>query len=913
MKKKKVMIISHSHWDREWYMAYEQHHMRLIELIDDLLELVETDPEFNSFHLDGQTIILDDYLQVRPEKRGILQKAISAGKLQIGPFYILQDDFLISAESNTRNMLIGFEESKKWGQPVLLGYFPDTFGNMGQTPQMMRQANLESAAFGRGVKPIGFDNEVLEDNHFTSQYSEMHWQGPDGSEIFGLLFANWYSNGNEIPTEPKAAKLFWQQKLADAEKFASTNYLLMMNGVDHQPVQKDITAAIRLANELFPEYEFVHSNFNEYLKVVKEELPQNLATVKGELTSQETDGWYTLANTASTRVYLKQWNTKVSRQLENIAEPLAAMAYEVTGKYPFDQLDYAWKTLLQNHPHDSICGCSVDDVHREMMTRFEKANEVGKYIADEALDQLIAAINPTDFPENSKPFVVFNTTGMAKSGIAEIEVELERKTFAQGAPQRLYRELKERPQSHYFVVDQTGEKIPATVSLEEVLFDYELPKDAFRVPFMKRFVKVALACDQMPPFSWQTFALVCEEGVSNKSQKPQAIKRIVSQNGRRLENDAVLVEITADGSLAITDKQSGKVFNDLLTFEDAGDIGNEYIFKQPEKERAIYSTGVSHEVEIIENSDICGKVRLTQQLMIPKSADECLEEEQKAVVEFRHRKAKRSKELIELTLTTTICVEGASKRVSFETCLDNQAKDHRLRVLFPTGLRVATHEADSIYEVVTRPNKVTDNWENPTNPQHQHAFVNMHDSTCGMTVSNFGLNEYEIVEGTICLTLLRCVGELGDWGYFPTPEAQCLGTHSFHYGIELHGAPKTRFATYKNAQTSQVPFSSKQLVQREDSSMKQVNNLRKSGLPLAKQYIEITGDTFAVTALKRRKEDQSLVLRGYNLADEKQSVLLSKDGKTTVQRLNLLEEEQGTDILSELVPFEICTIAFKEE
>ncbi|RDC48910.1 alpha-mannosidase, partial [Acinetobacter sp. RIT592] len=223
--KKKVYIISHSHWDREWYMAYEQHHMRLVELMDDLLELFETDPDFNSFHLDGQTIILDDYLQVRPEKREAIQQAIDVGKLRIGPFYILQDDFLISSESNVRNMLIGMEESRKWGTPVMLGYFPDTFGNMGQTPQMMKQVGLEAAAFGRGVKPIGFDNQVLEAENYSSQYSEMWWKGPDQTEIFGLLFANWYSNGNEIPAEKEAAIRFWDQKLADAEQYASTNHL----------------------------------------------------------------------------------------------------------------------------------------------------------------------------------------------------------------------------------------------------------------------------------------------------------------------------------------------------------------------------------------------------------------------------------------------------------------------------------------------------------------------------------------------------------------------------------------------------------------------------------------------------------------------------------------------------------------
>ena len=468
--KKKVYIISHSHWDREWYMAYEQHHMRLIELMDDLLELFEKDPEFNSFHLDGQTIILDDYLQVRPEKRELVQQAITAGKLRIGPFYILQDDFLISSESNVRNMLIGMEESQKWGTPVMLGYFPDTFGNMGQTPQMMKQAGLEAAAFGRGVKPIGFDNQVLEAENYSSQYSEMWWKGPDQTEIFGLLFANWYSNGNEIPSEKEAARVFWKQKLADAEQYASTDHLLMMNGVDHQPVQKDISKAIRLANELYPDYEFVHSNFVDYLEAVQKDLPKDLGAVEGELTSQETDGWYTLANTASARVYLKQWNTKVQRQLENITEPLATMAYEVTGEYPHDQLDYAWKTLMQNHPHDSICGCSVDSVHREMITRFEKANEVGKYLADEALRQLGEAIDTSGLPEASYPFVVFNTAGSPKTGEAEICIELERKRFAEGIPEALYAELEQRPKKVYHVETVDGKKLSAMISEEKVAF-----------------------------------------------------------------------------------------------------------------------------------------------------------------------------------------------------------------------------------------------------------------------------------------------------------------------------------------------------------------------------------------------------------------------------------------------------------
>lgn len=892
--KKKVYIISHSHWDREWYMAYEQHHMRLVELMDDLLELFENDPAFNSFHLDGQTIILDDYLQVRPEKRALVQQAIDVGKLRIGPFYILQDDFLISSESNVRNMLIGMEETQKWGVPVMLGYFPDTFGNMGQTPQMMKQVGIEAAAFGRGVKPIGFDNQVLEAENYSSQYSEMKWKGPDSSEIFGLLFANWYSNGNEIPVEEQEAKIFWDQKLADAEQYASTEHLLMMNGVDHQPVQKDISKAIALANRLYPDYEFIHSNFTDYLAAVTNDLPEDLGTVEGELTSQETDGWYTLANTASARVYLKQWNTKVQRQLENIAEPLATMAYEFSGSYPHDQLDYAWKTLMQNHPHDSICGCSVDSVHREMITRFEKADEVGKFVAEEAMRQLAQVIDTSEFPEDTYPFVVVNTAGTAKTGEAVIEIELERKKFAEGLPETLFKELEDAPAKSYHVENAQGEVIPATVSEATVRFDYDLPKDRFRIPYMEKVVTVTIPLEEMAAFSWETFTLA-------EGESPTITGSMVNDQGRVIENEFLKIKIEENGSLTVMDKKMARQFEDILVFEDTGDVGNEYIYKQPIDTVPILSNQQEDsQVEILIDTPEIAQIQLNQTMMIPVSADELLEKEQQMVVEFRYRKAKRANELEPLLIETKITLRKNSRKIDFETTIDNQMKDHRLRALFPTKLHVEHHEADSIFEVVTRPNKVSASWENPTNPQHQHAFVNLHDKNYGVTIGNYGLNEYEILdEGQIALTLLRCVGELGDWGYFPTPEAQCLGQQHFQYSMEIH-EPNEKFESYQHAYAAQVPFTTQQLTNQQGE------------LSNKNSYLEVKAKTFAITALKRSKFNDKVVLRGFNLSEKEEEIVVQKTG-TTSRLLNLLEKDSKQTIEPTLMPYEIRTIGFEEE
>lgn len=899
--KKKVYILSHSHWDREWYLPYEQHHMRLIELIDDVLELFETDPEFKSFHLDGQTIILDDYLQVRPNKKDLVKKHIQNGKLKIGPFYILQDAFLTSSESNVRNMLVGMDESKQWGAPVKLGYFPDTFGNAGQTPQMMEQAGFDVAAFGRGVKPTGFNNVVVNDDKYASQFSEMWWKGPDESKILGLLFANWYSNGNEIPTDKAEAQAFWETKLNDAGLYTSTNHVLMMNGCDHQPVQKDLSTAIRVANELYPDIEFVHATFEEYLTALKKDLPDNLNTVSGELTSQETDGWYTLANTASTRVYLKQWNTQVSRLLENIAEPLATMAYKTAEDYPHDMLRYAWKTLMQNHPHDSICGCSVDEVHREMVTRFEKANEVGRYVADEAALQLVRSIDTTSFKDsNGFPFVVFNTSGSEKNGVAEVRIEIERLPFSAGIPDQLYQVLKEKEYPAFEVKTVEGQTVSAVITEGGTEFGYDLPKDKFRQPFMARYVDVRLPIEAMAGLSWNSFVLVEAES----DHKAEAEKEtLLSNGGATLENEHLKIEVQTDGTLSILDKASDQTYTDLLNFEDTGDIGNEYIFRQPLNDQAIYSKGTTAEIEIIEDTVGFGEIEITHHLDIPVSADELLEEEQKAVIEMRERQAGRSKTCKTLTLKTKVRLERHSQQVKFETTFDNQHKDHRLRVLFPTGIQTDVHYADSIFEVVERPNTVDPSWVNPSNPQHTHAFVNVQDADHGVTTAVVGLNEYEIVEEqdqqTIAVTLLRAVGELGDWGYFATPEAQCLGEQSMLYALSFHGEEEA-VRTYHEAFNFQIPFSAYQ------------TTVHNGQWAPNHEYAELSDSNMALTAFKRKEHSDEIITRMYNLTNKETEAGLTIENYVA-RKCNLLEEAVEGSLEVPAKPYEIVNRLWEKQ
>ena len=155
-----VHIISHSHWDREWYQSFEKHRMKLIELVDNILEKAENDPEFGGFFLDGQTIALDDYLEVRPEKREQVEKCVREGKIQTGPWYILQDEFLTSGEACVRNLQVGMQEAARYGAIGNVGYFPDAFGNAGQMPQVLKQAGMDAVVIAADTV-VALDGAVL--------------------------------------------------------------------------------------------------------------------------------------------------------------------------------------------------------------------------------------------------------------------------------------------------------------------------------------------------------------------------------------------------------------------------------------------------------------------------------------------------------------------------------------------------------------------------------------------------------------------------------------------------------------------------------------------------------------------------------------------------------------------------------
>lgn len=884
--KKTVHIISHSHWDREWYMPFEHHRAYLVKLIDECMELFEKDENFKSFHLDGHTALLEDYLEIKPENKEKIKKYIEEGKFVIGPWYILQDEFLTSSEANIRNLLVGGSLTKQFGKSSKIGYFPDSFGNAGQMPQILKQAGMDAIVFGRGVKPTGMNNAVADG--YTSQFSEMYWQSPDGSKLPAILFANWYNNAMEIPENGDME--YWNKRLANVEKYASTNQLLMMNGCDHQPVQKNLTDAIKASQQNYPEYRFLHSSFAEYTDALMRELPENLEVITGELIGQDTDGWFTLVNTCSSNIDLKVMNRECEILLENVAEPLSTIAMKLGKEYPHEMLDYAWKTLMKNHPHDSICGCSCDAVNEEVKIRFVKSSQAAESIIKDDLGYIASRIETTGFEGCDAVFAVINTFAKRRSAIISADVDLQRIYGAENLNQSCLKIKDSLHSGGYELIDKNGNIIPCNVYNCKARFGYDLPEDGFRKPYFAETVTVSFEAYDLNPMGYNVYGI---RKIADNAENT------IPENENILENQYIKAVINKDGTLNVFDKCTGCEFNNLMQFEDVGDIGTEYTFVPTSGGSAIYPSGKA-DVELVRNERYVTEYKVTVYMNIPLSADECAENERSTFVGIKERVGGRSDTFTTIPVTYYVSLSEHGKRLDVKIEFTNTAKDHRLRVLFPTHLNKCTHhKVESVFESVKRDNQHKESWTYPSGCEHQQGFVMMNDEKGGIAVANIGLYEYEIVNGdTIAVTLVRAVAEMGDWGVFPTELSQQQKSLSLQLSLIPYGDEDT---VYTEASSFQCPIQTVQLFDNTDNSFK--NN----------QFMW-DGKDLRLTAFKASQENEDIVMRWVNYCDEPRNLTIYKTEWIDNVCLSNVLEEPGEEIKASegkwtvtLKPFEIKT------
>ncbi|HEX7542043.1 MAG TPA: hypothetical protein VF352_07920, partial [Anaerolineales bacterium] len=425
-------VISHTHWDREWYRPFQLFRLKLVHLVDGMLDLLENDREYKYFMLDGQTIVLDDYLQMRPEKESVLREHIRRGRVLIGPWHILPDMFLVGPEAHIRNLQQGDRTARKFGPKMMIGYMPDSFGHIGQIPQILRGFGIQVASLWRGV----YDGPA-----------EFWWQAPDGSRVLMAYLRDGYGNGADLPADNLERFASMIAEKGDAlAAVSATPDLLIMYGTDHMEPPRDTSEAIAYADEMLRDTHVIHSTLPQYVAAIQASIKKKkveLPTIVGELRACKR--MHLLPGVLSTRMWIKQRNhacetllTKWVEQFSTFAELTTSGKSQTTLssaiRQPSSLIRQSWRLLMENHPHDSICGCSIDQVHEEMKVRFDQVEQIGEEIAKQSLESLAAyvvtdhgplttnSLSPTVNAQSA--IVVFNPSSTSRTDVVIATIEL---------------------------------------------------------------------------------------------------------------------------------------------------------------------------------------------------------------------------------------------------------------------------------------------------------------------------------------------------------------------------------------------------------------------------------------------------------------------------------------------------------
>lgn len=863
--KKCLHIISHSHWDREWYMGFEQHRVRLVELMDALIDKMESDPQYRYFHLDGHVLLIEDYLEIRPEKRERLEKLIRDGRIQVGPWYILQDEFLTSGEANVRNMLEGLRYCEEHGyDPVMTGYFPDAFGNISQAPQILNGFGIDNAVFGRGMGIVFEDNKPAASE--GDEKKELNWISPDGSSVIGVMFTDWYNNANELPTEKEAVREVYGELIQKTIQRAGTPHLLGMNGCDHQPLQKDLTESLDIARQLYgDEVEIRHSNFKDYIQCIrpyKDTFPQ----IHGEITGQFTSGALRLVDTATTHVPLKLYNHKVQNMLQQQSEPISVMANLAGDSYRDHLLHYAWKTLMKNHPHDSICSCSCDAVAREMAVRFEKAYQVAEYARDEAAAYMAAAMDTMQGSDQN--IVVFHTSPKYTEGEVCAKVHLE----SHLDPENMH------------ITDWFDRTVGSSIRYLGKKFTYTLPKDSFRkVRYLHTYeVRFPVSLSGLGYFVYKL-----HQG-DRKCADPDLR---VLDNGA--ENDRLRFQIQKDGTINLLDKSSGRQFYGLHRFEDSGDCGDGYNYWQTTDYQSVFAHSEADCV-LLEQTPYSITYEVITYMDIPVGLTE---------------KETRTEEKIPHEIHSKLTLRAGSGRLEVETTLRNKSENHRLRVLFPNDIQTDKAMADGQFDVLCRDIQPWRGWTNPSNTQRMQAFFGLEDAKGGMLIASRGLCSYEILrdgKNTMALDLLRAVGQIGDWGDFPAPQMQIKQELTLNYSIIPYSADEKTQA-FENA----YAFA-------EDRLYAVQTGKHTGRLQANKPLLKLDGSFITCNAVKQAENKDGIILRVCNVSEQEQNLLIDVSGNGyEIYETNLAEKDdhliaKGKNLVSiRVMPKKIKTYRLK--
>ncbi len=934
-------VISHTHWDREWYLTFQQFRLKLVHLIDGLLDILENDPDFKHFMLDGQTIVLDDYLHLRPEKEGVLRQHIENGRILIGPWHILPDMFLVSPEAHIRNLLQGARTARKFGPKMPVGYVPDPFGHPGQVPQILRGFGINVAALWRGV---------------GDRPCEFWWQSPDGSKVLLAFLRNSYSNGASLSAHDP--QQFSQQLVHMRDSLAAhsaANDYVIMFGTDHAEPSPQTSSAIAYADEHLPDTRVLHSTFPAYIQRISEQLStfehqlptsgHSLPAVTGELRACNRSPL--LPGVLSTRMWIKQRNRACETLLEKWAEPFSVFATLVTGdrelaservRNPAPIIRQAWRLLMENHPHDSICGCSVDQVHDEMKPRFDQVKQIGEEITRQAL-QTLAQATDTQSEGALLSVLIFNPTGSPRSDLVEVEVNVPKDVSAfeivdadgvvvphetmGSSSQEIAsivlekNSLREsigaihegRVMGMAIVQVKVGRSNSSTATIEAILDEHGQPNipawqqaerdiDTLEAnPSITHFhvrartpraSRVCFVAPEIPAFGWR--ALWVRAVAAPAAAPPAPVNPLLKPLlplGLRLAQSELGGKLLARLAPGDEGKPPFVIENEFFWVEASQMDGTLTITDK--RTKAVYK-GLNR---FVDGGDAGDEYNYSPSVM-----DSVIEARLVSVKVFRQKlaacleiscqleipaclspdRSSRSAERVEIPIMSRVSLAPGIPRVDVHTEIENRAENHRLRVHFPAPFVVDQADYDGHFEVVRRPLGVPEkgaDWVEAPRPEvPQRAFTDVSDGEIGLMIANRGLPEVEVLKRVPGTEIALTL--LRCVGWLSRDDMPVRPGHAGP-GYETPGGQvpgKWAFDYAIIPHAGNWTSAYRQAYAFEAPLRAMITGLHAGELPAKGAFVSHSPAEFVISALKETEDGRGWLVRGYNVTAEQIEVTL---------------------------------------
>lgn len=862
--KKTVHVVPHSHWDREWYFTTSRSKIYLMHDLKKVLEQLEKENPYESFILDGQASLLDDYLKWRPQDKARIEKLVQQGKLIIGPWYTQTDQLVISGESIVRNMLYGMKICEAFGDYMNVGYVPDSFGQAASMPQIYREFGISDTMFWRGVS----DDDVA--------HTEYKWRGEDGSVVNVYQIPSGYYIGGAIPErEADLAEFLHQEPFKTTWGRSSTDQVYFPNGFDQAPVRENLPELVDQMNELYQdEYELQFSTIEKYIAAVKERQPE-LEEIAGELINGKLMRIH--KTIFSSRPDLKALNTKIQHYLVNVMEPVLTMAMQLGFEYPVETVKEIWKLMFENAAHDSIGSCVSDTTNEDVYMRYKQARDISMNLVELTLRQISTAINNPQAQEIT--FTLFNTYDTIRDGVVEAEVYLPQQNFA-----ILDRAGNSLPYTILELIDQTEYVLNQGNVLNQVKEIY-LPEKVYKA-------KIAFETTEVPSMGYTQLT------IDLKGDSSAPIQELSSDT---IENEHYRITINKNGSLDILDKANEVLYQNQGIIEENGDDGDSFNYSPPVKDWVISSSEAEPQVTI-KQSAIYQSVRVEFLLAVPKDLTERAEQKASA----------------KLPITLEIALKKGSPLLDFKLTVENQNVDsHRVCVLFDTGIASKFSIADQQFGTLQRPvvfekemalweaNK--DQWnEQPIAIETCQSFAGLFDEGRGVAVMPKGVREYEIIGeqfDTIRLTIFRTYGFMGKENlmYRPgrasgetviaTPDAQCHKTMSFEFSVVYFAEGFDQANVAQLAKQAVTPIEVYQYAEFLNSRLIFTLGDVEQTLPASFSLLSITGN-LTLSVLKKAENRPGYILRLYNglLEEEGRAAISFKHPIKTAEKVDLKEK-----------------------